>query len=269
VVTRSDGRTRAYRQKNAGWESHQHAEVGGQFGRRASDERGLDGASSEPVSDNGSRAGAATGTPPSTDASRRSAQVNQGGQESGYGTPSLFRDARDVTWAFLANGGNNVMDSSPLIIFLGDEPDGYRWFKGPGTALGDQAAEFGEFLSNFNPAKRVRIVLGGIERGATAAARGLTHWGNPKTLADHFARHGKDFGAKSADDYARQASDFFRRSQAERLPTKIDADGVIRVYDPKSNTFGAFNPDGTTRTLFKPRSSTYFDRQPGSPPWGP
>jgi RHS repeat-associated protein len=147
-------------------------------------------ASSEPVSDNGSRAGAATGTPPSTDASRRSAQVNQGGQESGYGTPtvgpdgrleiavigtrppSLLRDARDVTWAFLANGGNNVMDSSPLIIFLGDAPDGYRWFKGPGTALGDQAAEFGEFLSNFNPAKRVRIVLGGIERGATAAARG-------------------------------------------------------------------------------------------------
>ena len=101
------------------------------------------------------------------------------------------------------------------------------------------------------------------------AARGLTHWGNPKSLADHFARHGKDFGAKSADDYAKQASDFFRRSQADRLPTKIDADGVIRVYDPRSNTFGAFNPDGTTRTFFKPTSPTYFDRQPGGAPWGP
>jgi len=101
------------------------------------------------------------------------------------------------------------------------------------------------------------------------AARGLSHWGNPKTLARHFRDHGADFGAKSADDYARQASDFFRRSQADRLPTKIDADGVIRVYDPRTNTFGSFNPDGTTRTFFKPTSPTYFDRQPGGAPWGP
>jgi hypothetical protein len=104
---------------------------------------------------------------------------------------------------------------------------------------------------------------------ALSVAGGLAHWGNPKTLADHFARHGKDFGAKSADDYARQASNFFRRSQADRLPTKIDADGVIRVYDLRSNTFGAFNPDGTTRTFFKPTSPTYFDSQPGSVPWSP
>ena len=101
------------------------------------------------------------------------------------------------------------------------------------------------------------------------AARGLSHWGNPKTLARHFRDHGADFGAKSADDYTRQASDFLRRSQADRLPTKIDADGMIRVYDPRTNTFGSFNPDGTTRTFFKPTSPTYFDRQPGGAPWGP
>jgi len=111
-----------------------------------------------------------------------------------------------------------------------------------------------------------------LGKGAEAAAsnaRELANWGNPKTLADHFARHGKDFGAKSADDYARQASDFFRRSQADRLPTKIDAEGVIRVYDPRSNTFGSFNPDGTTKTYFRPTSPTYFDSQPGSAAWGP
>jgi hypothetical protein len=101
------------------------------------------------------------------------------------------------------------------------------------------------------------------------AARGGAHWGNPKTLARHFRDHGADFGAKNADDYARQASDFLRSSQAGGLPTKIDADGVIRVFDPKSNTFGAFNPDGTTRTFFKPSSPTYWDRQPGSAPWTP
>lgn len=91
-------------------------------------------------------------------------------------------------------------------------------------------------------------------------------FGNPAKLDDHFRRHGGDFGAKSADDYAAQASDFLQRSQRQRLPTKIDADGVVRVYDSRSNTFGAYNPSGTTRTFFKPTSRTYFDRQPGSAP---
>lgn len=122
------------------------------------------------------------------------------------------------------------------------------------------------------------LVSGGgaaVYRGAKfarAAARELRTaetWGNAKTLARHFRDHGADFGAKSADEYAAQASQFFRRSQAERLPTKIDADGVIRVYDSKTNTFGAFNPGGTARTFFKPKSPTYWDRQPGSAPRTP
>jgi hypothetical protein len=32
-----------------------------------------------------------------------------------------------------------------------------------------------------------------------------TSWGNPNTLAQHYADHGADFGASSADDYAEQA----------------------------------------------------------------
>ncbi|MGH2768690.1 MAG: hypothetical protein ACRDIF_07025, partial [Actinomycetota bacterium] len=90
-------------------------------------------------------------------------------------------------------------------------------------------------------------------------------WGNPSSLARHFRDHGADFGARSADDYAGQASEFFQRAQQQR--TRIDADGVIRVYDPASNTFGAYNPNGTTRTFFRPTNPTYWDRQPGSSPW--
>lgn len=92
-------------------------------------------------------------------------------------------------------------------------------------------------------------------------------WSNSRTLADHFARHGKDFGARNPTDYAQKASDFLQRGIKDKLPTKVDKDGVIRMYDPKSNTFGAYNPDGTTRTLFKPTSPTYFERQPGTAPW--
>jgi RHS repeat-associated protein len=93
-------------------------------------------------------------------------------------------------------------------------------------------------------------------------------WGNPTTLARHYRDHGADFGARSAEDYANQAYEFLQRSQHEGLPTKIDGDGVIRVYDPGTNTFGAYNPDGTTRTFFTPKSGVdYWERQPGSPPW--
>lgn len=74
--------------------------------------------------------------------------------------------------------------------------------------------------------------------------------GRLDTLDDHFARHGADFGATSADDYARQASEFL---QQPGTLTKIDPKtGVIRVYDPATNTFGAYNPTGTTRTFYMP-----------------
>ncbi|MDO8473574.1 MAG: hypothetical protein Q7T05_07140 [Dehalococcoidia bacterium] len=87
--------------------------------------------------------------------------------------------------------------------------------------------------------------------------RGAKTWGLPGTLAEHFGEHGADFGARNADEYAQMASDFLKRSQADKLPTKIDANGTIRVYDPETNTFGSYNPDGTTKTFYKPDPSMH------------
>jgi hypothetical protein len=95
----------------------------------------------------------------------------------------------------------------------------------------------------------------------TEDAKG-TEWGRPETLADHYRRHGADFEAKSAKEYAKMASDFFVRAKKEKLPTKIATDGTIRIYDRKTNTFGAYNPDGTTKTFFKPKDGQkYWNRQ--------
>jgi RHS repeat-associated protein len=92
-------------------------------------------------------------------------------------------------------------------------------------------------------------------------------WANPATLAKHFADHGADFGATSAEDYANQASNFLQRAQQEGLPTKIDSNGIIRAYDPETNTFGSYNPNGTTKTFFKPSGGVnYWNRQPGVAP---
>lgn len=110
-----------------------------------------------------------------------------------------------------------------------------------------------------------------------SALRTSELWGTPKTLADHFRRHGADFGSTTADKYVQQASYFFQRSQLENLPTKVDPKGVIRVYDPKTNTFGSFDPDGTAKTLYKPDPAVhkyptnvdYWNAQPGTSPWTP
>lgn len=90
-------------------------------------------------------------------------------------------------------------------------------------------------------------------------------WGRVDTLPDHFARHGRDFGARDADDYAAQAAAFLQRARSSGLPVKRDADGSLRIYDPATGTFGAYNRDGTTKTFFKPGDAHYFDRQPGKP----
>ena len=89
-------------------------------------------------------------------------------------------------------------------------------------------------------------------------------WADLSTLKRHFLRHGADFESESDVNYAQRAARFFLESQQHHLPTKIDLNGTIRIYEPSSNTFGSYNPLGKTRTFFKPKSSTYWQRQAGT-----
>ena len=42
-----------------------------------------------------------------------------------------------------------------------------------------------------------------------------------------------------------------------------DTDRTLRVFDPTTRVFGAYNSAGLTRTFFKPDNPTYWQRQPG------
>ncbi|MEX2659800.1 MAG: hypothetical protein WD232_08885 [Acidimicrobiales bacterium] len=91
-------------------------------------------------------------------------------------------------------------------------------------------------------------------------------WGITGRLRGHFRRHGPDFDSATPDAYADEAAEFLERGLADGLPLKVDEHGVIRLYDPATNTFGAYNPTGTTRTFFKPRKpEVYWQQQPGGP----
>lgn len=102
-----------------------------------------------------------------------------------------------------------------------------------------------------------------ISKAETAAPSSTVTWGSPRSLQDHFDRHGADFKARNPDDYAAQAWRFLQRARSDGLPAKRDEDGVIRVFDAKSGAFAAYNSDGTTKTYFKPGRRGYFADQPG------
>jgi hypothetical protein len=116
-----------------------------------------------------------------------------------------------------------------------------------------------EAILAMSPGKRLEFLenLIGALRRMPDAAKGVGRWGRLDTLTDHFNRHGAEFGARTADEYARMASDFLDESRARGLPTKIGPDGTIRVYDPGTNTFGAYNPDGSTKTFYHPDPSVH------------
>ncbi len=90
-------------------------------------------------------------------------------------------------------------------------------------------------------------------------------WGNRRTLTRHLRDHGADVGATTGAAYVRAAQEFFQRAKAEGLPIKIDDDGVIRIFDPKSEMFASYNRDGRARTIFKPDHPTrYWAEQKGT-----
>ena len=105
---------------------------------------------------------------------------------------------------------------------------------------------------------------GGTGHGDSGRENSKNNWGDPKTLQDHFNRHGSNFGANNTDNYAKQANDFYNNRNNYQI--KVDEKGIIRVYDSKTNTFGAYNPDGTTKTFFKPdleKHPDFWDYQSG------
>jgi hypothetical protein len=91
-------------------------------------------------------------------------------------------------------------------------------------------------------------------------------WGYMPSLQDHYERHGRDFNCTSADDYAAKAWMFLQYARRNNLPMKWDAaDRTLRVWEPKTRAFAAYNANGTTKTFFRPNSDSYWSRQPGKP----
>ena len=157
------------------------------------------------------------------------------------------------------------------VVYLKGLTAGVDYFYEVGTAR--RALERGKFTvaadgravvvgSVTEPDRRLRSAAVAAAEAPQAPPARET-WGAVATLQDHFNRHGRDFGATSPEDYAAQAWRFLQRAKIEGLPVKLDPEGTLRVWDPKTGAFAAYGRNGRTKTYFKPGRRGYFDRQPG------
>jgi hypothetical protein len=81
-------------------------------------------------------------------------------------------------------------------------------------------------------------------------------------LADHYQKHGREFGSISMEEYLHQAQELRDRPASRNVFEAIRSDGVISRFDRTSGAFIAFNPDQVIRTYFRPaEGEAYFWRQ--------
>jgi pyocin large subunit-like protein len=89
--------------------------------------------------------------------------------------------------------------------------------------------------------------------------------GDEDDLLDHFQAHGDSVGAVTREDYALKAQRLYERRSERGVSVVVDIRGVVRVFDRIAGRFGAYSPDGATRTFMgsrdmAPSPSRYWDR---------
>jgi len=81
-------------------------------------------------------------------------------------------------------------------------------------------------------------------------------------LAEHFEKHGAEFGRISPEQYLALAQALRDAPAGHDILFSERPGGGYAKYDRKSNSFGAYDRDGTIRSFFKPNDGErYFIRQ--------
>jgi pyocin large subunit-like protein len=87
-----------------------------------------------------------------------------------------------------------------------------------------------------------------------------------KQFQEHFAKHGREFGNISPDEYLHRAQELRDAPVGGPVLQIVKSDGIITRFDQRSGAFGAYNPDRTIRTFFIPNDGErYFKRQASRP----
>ena len=126
---------------------------------------------------------------------------------------------------------------------------------------------YGIFPAQFVDRQREAYV-----KAATSSIPANGDWSG-SGLGSHFDKHGRDFDAKTKEEYARKANEFFERGIGDGVEGKIDLiENRIRMYEASTNTFGSYTLDGEPITFYRPNplvhgyptNSEYWEAEPGT-----
>jgi pyocin large subunit-like protein len=82
------------------------------------------------------------------------------------------------------------------------------------------------------------------------------------TRKQHFDRHGKEYGVKTASEYENLAKEFRDRPNTATTREFTSKDGFRFKYEESSNDFLITKPSGEIVTLYKPTGGlAYWERQ--------
>lgn len=113
------------------------------------------------------------------------------------------------------------------------------------------------------PAPAAQPTAAGPEAApAPAAETSPVGFRDGERLAEHFRKHGAEFGAITEAEYLRRAQWLRDRPAGGEILEGRRADGVVTRFDRGAGAFLAFDPDLTIRTYFRPNDGeAYFRRQ--------
>jgi hypothetical protein len=109
---------------------------------------------------------------------------------------------------------------------------------------------------------------GGAPHVEARGDQGQRGWGaqvgfaNRDRLAEHYDKHGNEFGDISQQEYLRRAQALRDAPAGGTILEAVRRDGVVTRFDRRSGAFIAFSSRGVIRTFFRPNDGErYFRRQ--------
>jgi pyocin large subunit-like protein len=105
-----------------------------------------------------------------------------------------------------------------------------------------------------------------VETVGPTAAGAATHpeigFRDRSHLAEHYQKHGAEFGRISIEEYLHAAQTLRDRPAGGDVLESVRADGVVTRFDRSSGAFLACDADGVIRTFFRPNDGeAYYRRQ--------
>lgn len=112
------------------------------------------------------------------------------------------------------------------------------------------------------PNSRFLAFIVGLLVSALLAVAGGRGFRSQHLLEEHFAKHGKEFGKITQDEYLKAAQQLRdARPGKDVLEAKRPGGGGAK-FDVRNRSFVAYDADGTLRTFFVPNDGVrYFQRQ--------